>query len=98
MSYPFYLNHWIGVFCAHALLEPFGLRETAISKALALALNLLVAAILYSFMDMSIRKYRASWFSHQRGIGSTFAAYSLLIVGLLGGLFVFDARYNYFLR
>lgn len=91
MSYPFYLNHWIGVFCAHALLEPFGLREAAVSKVLALILNLFGAAILYFFIDTNIRKYRASWFTAQRGIGSAFAAYSLMVVGLLGGLFVFHA-------
>ena len=28
MSYPLYLNHWIGGFVARALLSPFGLRES----------------------------------------------------------------------
>lgn len=89
MSYPFYLNHWIGVFSAHELLEPFGLREAAISKVLALALNLFVAAVLYIAIDYSIKKYRSSWFSNRRGIYSAFAAYSLMAVGLAGGLSIF---------
>jgi hypothetical protein len=28
MSYPLYLNHWIGVFVGHALMSPFGMRDT----------------------------------------------------------------------
>jgi peptidoglycan/LPS O-acetylase OafA/YrhL len=90
MSYPFYLNHWIGVFIAHALLEPFGLREAAIGKAIALAFNLVLAAVLYIVIDYSILKYRASWFNTQRGFYSAFAAYSLMAVGLTGGLVIFN--------
>jgi peptidoglycan/LPS O-acetylase OafA/YrhL len=44
MSYHFYLNHWIDVFVAHELLEPFGLREAPVGKILGLVLNLTVAA------------------------------------------------------
>lgn len=90
MSYPFYLNHWIGVFVAHELLEPFGLREAPISKILALVLNLIIAAILYFIIDDSIRKNRASWFNKRRGIYAAFAAYSLMAVGLTGGLVLFN--------
>jgi peptidoglycan/LPS O-acetylase OafA/YrhL len=86
MSYPFYLNHWIGVFSAHKLLEPFGLREAPVSKILALVLNLFVAAILYIVIDYSIKKYRSSWFNNRRGVYSAVAAYSLIAVGLTGGL------------
>jgi peptidoglycan/LPS O-acetylase OafA/YrhL len=92
MSYPFYLNHWIGAFVARELLEPYGLREAAICKALALVLNLLIAAALYYFIDNNIRKYRATWFNHSRGIYATVAAYSLMMVGLAGGLFYFNVR------
>jgi peptidoglycan/LPS O-acetylase OafA/YrhL len=90
MSYPFYLNHWIGVFTAHEILEPFGLREAPVSKVLALVLNLIVAAVLYLIIDNNIRKYRASWFTNRRGIYSSFAAYSLMAVGLTGGLIIFN--------
>jgi peptidoglycan/LPS O-acetylase OafA/YrhL len=89
MSYPFYLNHWIGVFTAHVLLTPFGLREAGIAKALALTLNLVAAAVLYYFIDNNIRKYRASWFSLRRGNYATFAAYSLMMIGLAGGIFYY---------
>lgn len=90
MSYPFYLNHWIGVFVAHELLEPFGLREAPVSKILALVLNLIAAAILYFVIDNSIRKYRASWFNNRRGTYAAFAAYSLMAVGLSGSLILFN--------
>lgn len=91
VSYPFYLNHWIGVFVAHELLEPFGLREAPISKALSLFLNLLIAAILYVIVDNNIRKYRSSWFNEMRGIYSAFAAYALIAIGLAGGLLFYKS-------
>lgn len=90
MSYPFYLNHWIGIFCAHAMLDPFGMRDGSLSKVVALVLNLLIAAVLYYLVDSNIRKCRASWFTFSRGIGSTVAAYGLMIMGLFGGLVIFN--------
>jgi peptidoglycan/LPS O-acetylase OafA/YrhL len=90
MSYPFYLNHWIGVFIAHELLEPFGLREAPVSKISALMLNLIVAAVLYLMIDNNIRKYRASWFNIRRGNYAAFAAYSLMAVGLTGGWVIYN--------
>lgn len=89
MSYPFYLNHWVGIFTAHELLEPFGLREAPVSKILALMLNLIAAAVLYLMVDDNIRKYRASWFNNRRGIYAAFAAYSLMAVGLTGGWVIY---------
>ncbi|MBL1321897.1 MAG: acyltransferase [Methylophaga sp.] len=90
MSYPFYLNHWIGIFCAHAILDPFGMRDGSLSKVIALALNLIIAAVLYYLVDSNIRKYRTSWFTFSRGISSTVAAYGLMIMGLFGGLVIFN--------
>ncbi len=90
MSYPFYLNHWIGIYVAHEVLEPFGLREAPVSKILALVVSLILATILYFAVDNSIRKYRSSWFNNRRGIYAAFAAYSLMAVGLSGGSIIFN--------
>jgi peptidoglycan/LPS O-acetylase OafA/YrhL len=89
ISYPFYLNHWIGVFVAHELLEPFGLREAAIGKFLALITNFAIASALYLLVDVQIQKFRASWFNNRRGLNCAFAAYGLMGIGLAGGLWIF---------
>lgn len=86
VSYPFYLNHWIGVFVANEIFEPFGLRETMISKLTALALSVLVAIVLYLVVDRTVLTYRNSWFSDRRGKQAAIVAYSLLIIGITGGL------------
>lgn len=88
VSYPFYLNHWIGVFVANEMFEPFSLRDSTISKSTALVLNVLVATVLYLVVDRTVRKYRQSWFSEHRGKQATAAAYSLLIIGVTGGVFL----------
>lgn len=90
MSYPFYLNSWIGVFIAHEFLEPFGLREAAISKVLALGANLAIAAGLYMLIDVQILNYRSSWFNSRRGLICGSVAYGLMAIGLTGGLLLFN--------
>ncbi len=86
VSYPFYLNHWIGVFFAHAVLDPFGLRESEITIVVALLTNLIVASILYMLVDQRIIKYRSQWFTSCRGNIASITAYSLLFIGLIGGV------------
>ena len=85
VSYPFYLNHWIGVFLAHAVLEPFGLRESTVSIIVALLFNIIVACVLYMIIDRTILKYRTVWFTPCRGKSAAIAAYSLLFIGVIGG-------------
>ncbi|MGY6276090.1 acyltransferase family protein [Methylomonas sp. MgM2] len=91
VSYPFYLNHWIGVFVANEIFEPFGLRDTAGSKIAALLLSVLMAAVLYVIVDCSVRRYRSQWFNVARGRFAAIAAYSLLATGLTGG-FLFSVQ------
>lgn len=95
VSYPFYLNHWIGVFIANEIFEPFDLRETPASKITALVLNVLVAAALYLAIDCTVRRYRRTWFSERRGRIAAIAAYILLIVGVTGGMLLMYEPMNF---
>jgi len=85
VSYPLYLNHWIGVFMANALLGRFGLRGSVFGHILSNSLNLVIAAVLYCLIDRKIVSMREKWFTHKRGIIATSLAYSLTGIGLLGG-------------
>ena len=55
MSYPLYLNHWIGVYVANALLGRFGLRDSPVRQVVATLL-----ALLYAFYSCKL-----AWQSHE---------------------------------
>jgi peptidoglycan/LPS O-acetylase OafA/YrhL len=86
MSYPLYLNHWIGVFVAHAMLGPWGLRDSRASQALAVVFNLGIALALYWWIDRRMLARRAEWFSPSRGKLATYLAYGLVAAGIAFGL------------
>lgn len=92
MSYPLYLNHWIGVFVGNALLGPFGLRESASRQMLALALNVALAVFLYVYMDRKLLAQRAQWYSESRGKTITMVAYLMVLIGLAFGIAILAGR------
>ena len=88
LSYPLYLNHWLGVFVANALTRPFGLRETATSHLLSAVFNIGFAAALYLCIERPLLRRRAQWYTPAIGRRATFAAYAMMAVGLaLGAAF-----------
>lgn len=86
MSYPLYLNHWIGVFAANALLKPSGMRESWTRHALAVVINVLVAVALYWTIDRRVLARRAQWFTPQRGALIASAAFMMVFTGICFGL------------
>jgi peptidoglycan/LPS O-acetylase OafA/YrhL len=88
MSYPLYLNHWIGVFVANALLSPFGMRDSLLRQLIACAVSLALAIALYLYVDRQLLKRRSSWFTPERGRALTFFAYAMISVGILFGLYL----------
>ena len=88
LSYPLYLNHWLGVFVANAAMRPFGLRETAASHVLSAVFNIGLAASLYVWIERPLLRRRAQWYTPAIGRRATFAAYAMMAVGLaLGAAF-----------
>ena len=51
MSYPLYLNHWIGVFASNFLLAPAGLRGSIVGHLLSYVLNIAIATTHYWCID-----------------------------------------------
>jgi peptidoglycan/LPS O-acetylase OafA/YrhL len=86
MSYPLYLNHWIGVFMGNLLLSPINLRDSPLRHLLSIILNLSIAAGLYWWIDRRIVEVRGSLFSKKRGIMAISIAYSLAVIGVVVGL------------
>lgn len=86
LSYPLYLNHWIGVFVANAITRPFGLRESPLSHTISFAFNIALALGLYVFVERPLLARRSTWYTPAIGARATIAAYAMMGCGLLLGL------------
>lgn len=90
VSYPFYLNHWLGVFLANALLGKLGLKHVVpLQHALAQVLAVAVAVLAYLAIDRQVRQRRAGWYSPALGRLATALAYGTLLFGLAFGTGLF---------
>lgn len=88
LSYPFYLNHWVGLFFQKRLaaLLHTGRFLTALG-AFAIAFG--VSAVHYRFIDSQVLRHRNRWFSTRLGIAACASGILLVVVGLVGGLTVY---------
>lgn len=84
VSYPLYLNHWIGLFVGHSLMKRFGVSSPVVDGVVGSLLALLVAGLLYQGIDRQILARRGGWYSERAGKRFALAAYALTVVGLLG--------------
>jgi peptidoglycan/LPS O-acetylase OafA/YrhL len=82
MSYPLYLNHWIGVFVANAALGPFGLRDSGTRQLLAVVISVGMAVALYWFMEKRLLARRRELFTMTRGKLVAGFAYATILIGL----------------
>jgi peptidoglycan/LPS O-acetylase OafA/YrhL len=92
VSYPMYLNHWIGVFVANAVFGKFGLRETLICHLSGVLLSLIAASVLYVAIDRNVRNNRDRYFNSTRGKTVAVCGFSLVAIGLISGLFIMHGR------
>jgi hypothetical protein len=83
ISYPLYLNHWIGIFLFNALLDPFDMRNSLLRQFLASIFSIILAAFLYQFIEKVCLKHRNRFFSQQRGKLVIFIAYLSMLCGLI---------------
>lgn len=86
MSYPLYLNHWIGVYVAHALLRPFGMRDSVLSHVVSVVLNIGLAVSLYLYVERPLLARRRQWYTPALGRRAMVAAYSMIAAGLAFGV------------
>jgi peptidoglycan/LPS O-acetylase OafA/YrhL len=89
MSYPLYLNHWVGIFVANFLMGRLhagtGISAWALNAFLQAAIDIPIAVALYWFIDRRLLIHRAGWYSPRRGAVVTFAAYAIIVVGVAYG-------------
>jgi len=85
VSYPLYLNHWIGVFFFNLVLDPFGLRDSGIRHLLSAIMNYGIAAFLYWYVEKRVLDMREQLYTIKRGIVFTNIAYFSVAIGLIFG-------------
>jgi peptidoglycan/LPS O-acetylase OafA/YrhL len=81
------LNHWIGIFAAHALFGRLGLRDTLASNFGAVILSVAVAALLYAVVDRRVMAARSRHYTAQRGVFLATLGFALVITGFVGAYF-----------
>ncbi|GLS28011.1 acyltransferase family protein [Marinibactrum halimedae] len=91
MSYPLYLNHWIGVFVFNMVLDPFGLRDSPLRQLLASLLSLGIAAFLYWFIERKVLAMRSKIYTEKLGKFFTASAYLTVIAGTAYGVYMLNA-------
>jgi peptidoglycan/LPS O-acetylase OafA/YrhL len=90
ISYPFYLNHWIGLSLRKPIarhLHAPALVATGLAFAVAFAAN----ALHYRYIDRVILARRGRWFTRRRGLIACGCGLLLVTIGLVGGLAMWGA-------
>ncbi|HXJ23282.1 MAG TPA: acyltransferase [Polyangia bacterium] len=85
ISYPFYLDHWIGLFFQKTIVRHLhtGPVLTGIG---AFAIAFTACAAHYRFIDSAIMARRAAWFTPRRGLIACCCGLALVALGLVVGV------------
>lgn len=83
VSFPFYLNAWIGIFIFHALEKRFGWDGSALLMLVEFALGLGVAAIAYHLIDVRVMARRGEFYRPTLGWSLGVAGYCLVTAGVV---------------
>ena len=85
MSYPLYLNHWIGIFASNALLSRLAGAHASpwLAAVLQAAIDIPLAIALYWYIDRRLLAHRSEWYTARRGVAVTVLAYAIIAVGLV---------------
>jgi peptidoglycan/LPS O-acetylase OafA/YrhL len=82
VSFPFYLNAWVGIFALHALVKHFAIPEGWYSMPLEFLSGLSAAAISYHLIDRTVMRSRNKYYAPHLGWMLGGVAYTLLTLGV----------------
>jgi peptidoglycan/LPS O-acetylase OafA/YrhL len=91
ISYPLYLNHWIGLLAVNAVTKRLNLPIGAMAQMAMLAIAVLVASMLYAFVDKPIKLNRDLLYTRPRGISLAVIAIGSVSLGVVGAFFIYHA-------
>lgn len=85
LSYPLYLNHWIGIYASNWLSAHMHLEPSLAKHALTAVVGVGFAWAHYQMIDRQIRRHRASWYSPRAGWVAMTSAYAIFTLGFIYG-------------
>lgn len=85
ISFPFYLNHWLGLFAGNAALSVLPQMGRLPAMTLGFVFATGVAAVAWYLVDRNIHIYRGRLYTPALGRACMIAAYAVLAIGLLLG-------------
>jgi peptidoglycan/LPS O-acetylase OafA/YrhL len=88
ISYPLYLNHWIGGFASNAAQKVIGHLPHAMAIALAYCGAVAVGFVSWAAVDRLVMAHRNGWYTPARGRALGAMAYGLVAIGIVGGLII----------
>ncbi|WP_269518242.1 acyltransferase family protein [Alteromonas sp. BMJM2] len=83
VSYPLYLNHWLGLAFVNGSLKHLGFENLLIQPLIAYVASIFLTVPLYIFIDKFVMAHREKWFSPSLGKRLGVAAYCLLATGII---------------
>ncbi len=83
MSYPLYLNHWLGIYAINFITP--SMRGSASSALISSLISVAFATSLYLFIDKKILDRRENWHSNILNTTTTLAAYVMIGIGICYG-------------
>ncbi|NIC41046.1 acyltransferase [Aquabacterium sp. A08] len=89
ISYPLYLNHWIGEFFVNALAKRIDFLGFINHPVFSWVFAVLFVVPLYVLVDQKVLKYRDSLFTKSRGVALAYTAYALVSFGVVSGYVMF---------
>lgn len=87
VSFPLYLNHWLGVWLVTAALHKMQWPIGTAGEVAMVAISVAISVVLYALIDVPARRYRDRWFTDRRGAIAAVAAITLVLLGIAGGLY-----------
>lgn len=91
ISYPLYLNHWMGVYVVNAVARRFGDLPVGVLHTLDYLAAIPIAIAAWFLIDRQVMAYRNRWYTRARGQWLGMTAYALLVIGLVGGFIIHRA-------
>jgi peptidoglycan/LPS O-acetylase OafA/YrhL len=88
ISYPLYLNHWMGVYVVNVVARRIGDVPVGILHALDYLAAIPIAIAAWFLIDRQVMAYRNRWYTRSRGQWLGAIAYGLLVIGLVGGFLI----------
>lgn len=85
VSFPLYLNQWIGSFVVNFFVKRGLEMAHWIEIAATCAVSIAVGFALYWLIDRQVQRHRNAWFSPKLGVALGVTAYALVVTGIAAG-------------